>query len=72
VPDRKRCAKKFKLIKFWAVGKIGDFNLFLPTQLVLPKPYKMIVLEQLKLLVNLARMDGELAIIERNYISQYW
>ena len=28
----------------------------------------MIVLEQLKLLVNLARMDGELAIIERNYI----
>lgn len=29
----------------------------------------MIVLEQLKLLVNLARMDGELAIIERNYIT---
>lgn len=41
---------------------------FYPAKLVLPKPYCMIVLEQLKLLVNLARMDGELAIIERNYI----
>ncbi|MBP9924798.1 MAG: hypothetical protein KBF45_02325 [Cyclobacteriaceae bacterium] len=28
----------------------------------------MIVLEQLKLLVNLACMDGDLAILERNYI----
>jgi hypothetical protein len=33
VPDRKRCAKKFKSIKFWTVGKIGDFNLFLPSQI---------------------------------------